>query len=195
MGTPPTSSLGTPFPSPSSSSSFHLLQLSLEAPVTGTKDAYTSFLSGKMCSGTYLSTKNRTVVLNNFWVTDPFEATQLRKMSHTPLKSIRGCWATIPDEEPLNGRVRDGQDFDNFCFPQLCYTEPSLGPSLFYWRGVKVDLQTKYEGNRKGTSLVVQWLRLHAPNAGGPGSIPGWGTNIPYTTTKPARRNCWARAL
>ena len=27
-----------------------------------------------------------------------------------------------------------------------------------------------------GTSLVVQWLRLHAPNAGGLGSIPGQGT-------------------
>ena len=27
-----------------------------------------------------------------------------------------------------------------------------------------------------GTSLVVQWLRLCAPNAGGPGSIPGHGT-------------------
>ena len=27
-----------------------------------------------------------------------------------------------------------------------------------------------------GTSLVVQWLRLQAPNAGGPGSIPGQGT-------------------
>ena len=26
-----------------------------------------------------------------------------------------------------------------------------------------------------GTSLVVQWLRLHAPNAGGLGSIPVWG--------------------
>ncbi|TEA23326.1 hypothetical protein DBR06_SOUSAS10410006, partial [Sousa chinensis] len=25
-------------------------------------------------------------------------------------------------------------------------------------------------------SLVVQWLRLHAPNAGGPGLIPGQGT-------------------
>ncbi|TEA33121.1 hypothetical protein DBR06_SOUSAS24310008, partial [Sousa chinensis] len=25
-------------------------------------------------------------------------------------------------------------------------------------------------------SLVVQWLRLCAPNAGGPGSIPGQGT-------------------
>ena len=27
-----------------------------------------------------------------------------------------------------------------------------------------------------GTSLVVQWLRLHAPNAGDPGLIPGQGT-------------------
>ena len=23
------------------------------------------------------------------------------------------------------------------------------------------------------TSLVIQWLRLHSPNTGGPGSIPG----------------------
>ena len=27
-----------------------------------------------------------------------------------------------------------------------------------------------------GTSLAVQWLRLHAPSAGSPGSIPGQGT-------------------
>ena len=27
--------------------------------------------------------------------------------------------------------------------------------------------------NSAGTSLVVQWLRLHTPNAGGPGLIPG----------------------
>ena len=27
-----------------------------------------------------------------------------------------------------------------------------------------------------GTSLAEQRLRLHAPNAGGPGSIPGRGT-------------------
>ena len=27
-----------------------------------------------------------------------------------------------------------------------------------------------------GTSLVVQWLRLHASTAGGMGSIPGLGT-------------------
>ena len=30
------------------------------------------------------------------------------------------------------------------------------------------------------TSLVVQWLRLHASNAGNAGSIPGQGTKILY---------------
>ena len=34
----------------------------------------------------------------------------------------------------------------------------------------------------RGTSLVVQWLRLCAPNAGGTGSIPGQGTKIPHAT-------------
>ena len=33
-----------------------------------------------------------------------------------------------------------------------------------------------------GTSLVVQWLRLHASTAGGTGSIPGGGTKIPHAT-------------
>ena len=36
-----------------------------------------------------------------------------------------------------------------------------------------------------GTSLVVQWLRLHAPSARGLGSIPGQGPRShPYATTK-----------
>ena len=33
-----------------------------------------------------------------------------------------------------------------------------------------------------GTSLAVQWLRLHASNAGGEGSTPGQGTKIPHAT-------------
>ena len=32
-----------------------------------------------------------------------------------------------------------------------------------------------------GTSLAVQWLRLHASNAGGAGSIPSQGTKITHT--------------
>ena len=31
-----------------------------------------------------------------------------------------------------------------------------------------------------GNSLVVQWLRIRAPTAGGTGSIPGWGPKIPH---------------
>ena len=31
-----------------------------------------------------------------------------------------------------------------------------------------------------GTSLVVQWLRLHASTAGGTGLTPGRGTKIPH---------------
>ena len=32
--------------------------------------------------------------------------------------------------------------------------------------------------NEQGISPVVQWLRLHASNAGGMGSAPSWGTKI-----------------
>ena len=39
------------------------------------------------------------------------------------------------------------------------------------------NVQGKIES---GTSLAVQWLRLHAPNAGGTGSIPGWVTKISH---------------
>ena len=31
-----------------------------------------------------------------------------------------------------------------------------------------------------GISMTVQWLRLHASNAGGAGSIPGQRTRIPH---------------
>ena len=34
----------------------------------------------------------------------------------------------------------------------------------------------------KGTSLVVQWLGIHASNAGGMDWIPGQGTKIPHAT-------------
>ena len=33
-----------------------------------------------------------------------------------------------------------------------------------------------------GTSLAVQWLRIHASTAEGAGSVPGWGTKIPHAT-------------
>ena len=46
-----------------------------------------------------------------------------------------------------------------------------------------------------GTSPVLQWLRLHAPNAGGPGSIPGQGTKIPHAATKILRATTKTRCI
>ena len=37
-----------------------------------------------------------------------------------------------------------------------------------------------------GTSLVVQWLRLHTLSAGGPGSIPGQGTRSRKLQLRPS---------
>ena len=36
----------------------------------------------------------------------------------------------------------------------------------------------KIKNQYTGTSLVVQWLRLHTPDAGGPGWSPGQGTRF-----------------
>ena len=40
-----------------------------------------------------------------------------------------------------------------------------------------------------GTSLVVQWLRLHAPKAGGPGSIHGQETRSHILQLRPVQPN------
>ena len=40
----------------------------------------------------------------------------------------------------------------------------------------------------RGTSLAIQWLRLCASNAGGPGSIPILGTKIPHTVRHSQKR-------
>ena len=37
-----------------------------------------------------------------------------------------------------------------------------------------------YKNKGVGTSLMVQWLRLHASNAGGTDLIPGQETQIPH---------------
>ena len=66
--------------------------------------------------------------------------------------------------------------------------------------GFKLQGSMKWKSNQndfRGISLVVQWLRLHTPNAGGPGSVPGWGTRshmpqgeIPQTTAKTEEPVC-----
>ena len=40
-----------------------------------------------------------------------------------------------------------------------------------------------------GTSLVIQWLRLHVSTAGGVGWIPGHRTKIPHTAQQGKKKN------
>ena len=40
----------------------------------------------------------------------------------------------------------------------------------------------RVNSHKVGTSLVVQWVRLHPPSAGGMSSIPGLGTKIPHAS-------------
>ena len=56
---------------------------------------------------------------------------------------------------------------------------PSLSPGWQWWEQPwiqTVGINTGRKNQRIWTSLVVQWLRLHTPNAGRLGSIPAWGT-------------------
>ena len=53
-------------------------------------------------------------------------------------------------------------------------------------------MMTKYQEKLVGTSLVVQWLRLHTPNTGGLGSIPGQGTRsrMPWHCNQEKEKTC-----
>ena len=56
-----------------------------------------------------------------------------------------------------------------FCPFPLATTHPSSMSVVFSFQEWYIE-----------TSLVVQWVRLHASNTGGKGLIPGWGTMIPH---------------
>ena len=45
--------------------------------------------------------------------------------------------------------------------------------------GGNLDFDLIFKEEIIGTSLAVQWLRLHTSTAGDTGSIPGWVTKIP----------------
>lgn len=58
------------------------------------------------------------------------------------------------------------------------FMNPHSGPLVCVRDGSEPPPQTKI---LRDTSLVVQWLRLHASTARSRGSIPSWGAQIPYT--------------
>ena len=78
------------------------------------------------------------------------------------------------------------------CFSQGPSQRPGKMKNLVYWRS-KSDQRTHECGVWQaiktwgwGTSLVVQWLRLHPPDAGNLGSIPGQGTRSHMPQLRPS---------
>ena len=67
------------------------------------------------------------------------------------------------------------------CGRKACLSDmsPSIWPSLF-------KRPPLFKMQHSGTSLVVQWLRLHTSNAEGPGSIPGKGTRSHMPQLRPS---------
>ena len=57
----------------------------------------------------------------------------------------------------------------------LAFYMPVIGKILRQMKNIS-NIKTVHLNCFIGTSLVAQWIRLHAPNAGGPGLIPGQGT-------------------
>ena len=62
-----------------------------------------------------------------------------------------------------------------------------MAGKLFEICGI-IPVVARQEMLRRGTSLVVQWLRPHASNAGGTSSIPGRGTKIPHATQQKKKK-------
>ena len=58
-------------------------------------------------------------------------------------------------------------------------TAPSGKPNTSYFSLLPHCIGYHFKSNVEGNSLAVQWLGFHASTAGGPGSIPSWGTKIP----------------
>ena len=52
--------------------------------------------------------------------------------------------------------------------------------------GIMIDISL--EAIQPGTSLVIQWLRLHTFSAGDVDMIPGWAAKIPHAVQHDSKK-------
>ena len=65
-------------------------------------------------------------------------------------------------------------------YPSFISDFPAIWPVLGPFWALNKFMWREWNQQPLGTSLVVQWLRLHLPMKRGVGSIPGWGVKIPH---------------
>ena len=90
-------------------------------------------------------------------------------------------WLTRAEEEE-----RTGISECLLCIKHLFYMILGRGYYLNVWPSGRSRSSPKGSAEEvkhwRWSSLVVQWLRLHASNARGTGSVPSWGAKIPHAS-------------
>ena len=91
--------------------------------------------------------------------------------------SPQRCLSVLTMWQPVSHRKGDSRDQGG---SRNVFWDPALEVTFCHFHSILLVTQSSpdwmWQETIQGTSLVVQWLRLCAPNAGGPGSIPGQGT-------------------
>ena len=105
-------------------------------------------------------------------------AGRIKALLHVPVREWTQAWKHAECIHSANAGGSSGITEENFQVVKSWQTEYSL-------RSVRCKLKSKVSQesqvqllnykSKAGTSLVVQWLSLHIPSAGDPGSIPGPG--------------------
>ena len=88
----------------------------------------------------------------------------------------------------LTKAIYTGLNFISFNFPYLPFLSPLIPNDKIHTCRCMHTNEGRSKNPGHGTSLVVQWLRLHASNAGGAGSIPDRGAKIPHAS-RPKNQN------
>ena len=94
-------------------------------------------------------------------------------------KSVNRLIYAVLKQEKQSHRISAGKWNLHSAVPaRLGHSHLKLG-RVVYTSFFEPDQTLCSKGTLPETSLTAGWLRLHSPNAGGTGSIPGQGTKIP----------------
>ena len=78
------------------------------------------------------------------------------------------------------GEMMNTKDKNSHCLKadimERCFSDALEGNAAYTWLFLSKEKQAMSKLGSSGTSLVVQWVRLCTPNAGGPGFDP-WSGN------------------
>ena len=136
------------------------------------------------------------------WSMGSQSQTQLSDWVHlhlSPEKWLPASFTAVPPQSPAQCLELRNYSVPGDWMNEKGGTCPREGLSqtskLFSWRstqhpgGGRLRFEMRplwHESGWRGPSLVVQWLRLHTPNAGGPGSIPSRGTGSLMPQLRPS---------